>query len=220
MACVVLPLGDSITEGFASSQGAGYRIELFAQSVRNAKNLTFVGSLTNGPTMPIEGKTFPRRHEGHGGWTINQLLNPSGGNQSVTQQAIANYHPHIVLLKIGTNDVNGGMGNGAPTRLGSLIDQITTAAPSALVIVSSIIPTRSDGTNQNVRTYNTGVRDEAEKRAMAGRHVVFVDNYALFTANADYKNALLADNLHPNDAGYAALGRSFYGLISAVLPAP
>jgi lysophospholipase L1-like esterase len=220
MACVVLPLGDSITEGFASTQGAGYRIELFAQSVRNNKNITFVGSLTNGPTTPVEGKTFPRRHEGHGGWVINQLLNPSGGSQSVTQQAITNYHPHIVLLKIGTNDVNGGMANGAPARLGSLIDQIIAAAPSALVVVSSIVPTKTDGTNQNIRTYNTGVRDEANKRSMAGKHVLFVDNYALFTANADYKNALMADNLHPNDAGYATLGRSFYGVISSVLPAP
>ena len=29
----------------------------------------------------------------------------------------------------------------------------------------------------------------------------------------------MVDGLHPNDAGYAVLGRSFYGAISALLPA-
>ena len=88
------------------------------------------------------------------------------------------------------------------------------------MVVSSIIPTKSDGTNTNVRTYNTGVRDEAMKRAAAGKHVVFVDNYTVFTDNANYKTAWMADNLHPNEQGYAALGKSFYGVVSAFLPAP
>jgi hypothetical protein len=29
----------------------------------------------------------------------------------------------------------------------------------------------------------------------------------------------MADNLHPNTAGYALLGQSFYGVISGLLPA-
>ena len=58
-----------------------------------------------------------------------------------------------------------------------------------------------------------------DERALAGKHVVFLDNYAAFAANANYKTALMADGLHPNDAGYVVLGQSFYGVIGDFLPA-
>jgi hypothetical protein len=49
--------------------------------------------------------------------------------------------------------------------------------------------------------------------------VVFVDNYRAFTQNSNYKSALMADSLHPNNAGYVVLGGSFYSVISSYLPA-
>ena len=109
--------------------------------------------------------------------------------------------------------------NNAPTRLGALIDGITTSAPSALVVVAAIIPTTNDGTNQRVQTYNSALRNLVSARAGNGKHVVFLDNYATISQNASYKTALMVDNLHPNAAGYVALGRAFYGAIGALLPA-
>src|SRR5437763_1179031 len=47
--CVVMPLGDSITEGYPNFNG-GYRVELFNQAVMGSKNITFVGRKSNGPT--------------------------------------------------------------------------------------------------------------------------------------------------------------------------
>jgi hypothetical protein len=42
---------------------------------------------------------------------------------------------------IGTNDVNGNVDvANAPNRFGKLSDDITTRAPSALVVVATIIP--------------------------------------------------------------------------------
>src|SRR4051794_29391526 len=45
-----LPLGDSITHGFSSTDDAGYRSPLFKLIVAANQNVTFIGSLTNGPT--------------------------------------------------------------------------------------------------------------------------------------------------------------------------
>jgi lysophospholipase L1-like esterase len=216
----VLPLGDSITEGYLpSGANGGYRVELFRQAGSGGKNLTFVGTAPpNGPNT-VDGRTFPRRHEGHGGYTI------SGGGQgaiagTVTDNAIAMTHPHIVLLMIGTNDINGNINiSSAPTRLGQLIDEITTDAPAALVVVASIIPIANSGTNARVQTYNAAIPGLVSARAAAGKHVIYLDNYAAFSANANYQTALMADSLHPNEAGYAVLGRAFYGAISGVLPA-
>jgi lysophospholipase L1-like esterase len=214
--CAVLPLGDSITEGFGSS-GAGYRVELFKQAVQNKKNLTFVGSLQNGPNT-VQNATFPKRHEGHDGYTIDSGTGHSGISGSITDQAIANYHPNIVLLMIGTNDINGNIDvANAPTRLGNLIDDITTRAPSALVVVATIIPI-ANGTNQKVQTYNASLASVVSMRAAAGKHVALIDNYAAFSKDPNYATTLMFNYLHPNDAGYVVLGDSFYGAISTVLP--
>jgi lysophospholipase L1-like esterase len=218
MACNVLPLGDSITEGYMpSGANGGYRVELFNQAVMAGKNLTFVGTLMNGPTT-VANRNFPRRHEGHGGYTI------AGGGQgaiagTVTDTAISMYHPHIVLLSIGTNDINGNINvSTAPTRLGQLIDEIVADAPNALVVVASIIPIKGDSSTR-IQTYNAAIPGLVSTRAAAGKHVVFADNYAAFVKDASWASKQMADNLHPNDAGYAVLGRGFYGAIAALLPA-
>jgi lysophospholipase L1-like esterase len=216
-ACAVLPLGDSITEGYLpGGANGGYRVELFRQAVLAGKNITFVGTQQNGPTM-VDNRTFPRRHEGRGGYTI------AGGGQgalagAVTDNAIAMYRPHIVLLMIGTNDINGNINvSTAPTRLGQLIDEIIQDAPDALVVVASIIPIANDGTNQRIPNYNAAIPGLVATRAAAGKHVVFLDNHAAFIRDTNFRTTLMVDNLHPNAAGYAVLGQSFYGAISAVL---
>jgi lysophospholipase L1-like esterase len=217
-ACTVLPLGDSITEGCCTAPEGGYRIELFRQAVTNHKNITFVGTLLNGPDT-VANQPFPKRHEGHGGFTI-----AGGGNGpiagSVTDTALSTYHPNIVLLMIGTNDINGNIDvANAPARLGQLIDEIISGAPSSLVVVASIISTQNTGTNQRVRTYNATIPGLVNARAAMGKHVVFLDNYAAFSLNPNFATALMADGLHPNDAGYVVLGQSYYSAIAAVLPA-
>jgi lysophospholipase L1-like esterase len=212
-ACKILPLGDSITEGFgASGNVGGYRIELFRQTVMASQNITFVGNLNNGPAT-VEGKTFPKKHEGHGGWTISQI-------SGIADSTLSTNKPDIVLLKIGTNDVNGTGAASAPTNLRNLIDQITIDVPSALLVVSSIIPIMNDTTNQKVKTYNATIPTAVSEAAAAGKHVIFVDSYAAFVADSSWKTKYMTDNLHPNDAGYVVLGQTWYAAISSVLPAP
>jgi lysophospholipase L1-like esterase len=211
-ACAVLPVGDSITEGCCTAPMGGYRIELYRQALTNKKNITFVGTLTNGPSS-VDGQKFPQSHEGHGGWKINQIA-------GVIDNAISKSKPNIILLKIGTNDINGNDNVAdAPNRLDKLITQIIKDAPDALLVVSAIIPTTNDGTDAKVQTYNAAIKVKAEAAAAAGKHVVFIDNHTPFKQASNWKTALMADGLHPNTAGYVVLGQAFYKLISALLPA-
>ena len=219
-ACAVLPLGDSITEGWLPTGGVGgYRVELFSKAVLAGKNITFVGSQTsmNAPNT-VQNRTFPKQHEGHDGYTIDTGSGSSGISGSITDQAMANYHPNIVLLMIGTNDFNGNIDvANAPTRLGKLIDEITIDSPTALVVVASIIPINGTN-NKNAMTYNAAIPGLVSTRATAGKHVIFVDNYAAFAKDPNYTTSEMSNYLHPNTAGYAVLGDSFYGAISAHLP--
>lgn len=216
--CVILPLGDSITEGFASS-GGGYRVELFRQALDQGKSITFVGAASpNGPNN-VDGTPFPRNHEGHGGYTIDTDSGHSGISGAITNDALDDFDPDIVLLMIGTNDINGNVDvNNAPQRLGNLIDDIIERAPDTLVVVASVVPVVNTSTDAKITQYNAGVEEVALARASDGAHVVFVDNYAAIHDVADWKSALMADNLHPNDAGYDAFGQSFFDAISSYLP--
>jgi len=201
----------------ASGANGGYRVEIFRRAVQDAKNVTFVGSLKNGPAM-VSNKNFPQQHEGHGGFTIDSGTGHSGISGQITDQAISNNKPHIVLLKIGTNDINGNIDvANAPTRLGAIIDEIITDAPKALVVVSTIIP-MNNGNNSKGVTYNGAIGNLISTRAQAGKHVVMVDSYAAFAKDANYKTSLMSDTLHPNETGYALIGTTFYAAIGAFLP--
>ena len=222
-ACVVLPLGDSITEGCCTSPEGGYRIELFTQAVNNKQNITFVGgtlgigdAAPNGPTT-VAGQPFPKGNEGNGGYTIANPSSKGGIAGAITDQSCSTYKPNIVLLMIGTNDIlqNIDLGN-APARLASLVDEIITDAPNALLVVSSIPPCCNDAT---VQTYNATIPDMVKSRAQAGKHILFVDAHAAFVKDTNYKaDYISSDGLHPSSNGYAVIGDLFYGAIKTALP--
>jgi lysophospholipase L1-like esterase len=198
-ACRILPLGDSITDGIGFS--GGYRVRLFELALADDKEITFVGGSANGP-QTVGGQAFPRAHEGHSGWTIEQI-------DGIVPDPALNVAPHIVLLHIGTNDMYQGP-NGAPDRLGALIDQILTDLPDALLVVSNIIP--FPGQVGAVNTFNAAVPGLVETRQNAGEHILFVDQFM------DFPTSELGDGVHPNEAGYSRMAGKWYAAISSYLP--
>ena len=197
--CKVMPLGDSITDGTGFS--GGYRVELFAKAIADKKNITFVGSLSNGPNT-VSGVSFPKSHEGHFGWTIKQV-------DDLIPDPALNPAPHIVLLHLGTNDINQGMTSGAPERLGSLIDQIISKLPNALIVVAKIIPEPSKASD--ITSFNNAVPQVVQSRANAGKHVILVDQFTGFPSSE------LGDGVHPNQAGYSRMAGVWYPAIKAYL---
>jgi lysophospholipase L1-like esterase len=218
--CAIMPLGDSITDGVGSSAGGGYRVQLFHDAVQGHQSITFVGSATdpNGPAT-VDGKTFPRNHEGHPGYTIDNSSTTSGISPLVDASSATN-HPNIILLMIGTNDINRNIDPAnAPTRLGTLLDKIIADTPNSLVVVAKITPWQDDGTNTSaVAPYNSAIATVVQTRITSGKHVTLVDMYTPFRANSNYKTALMNDYLHPNDAGYVIMGDTWYAAIKSYLP--
>ncbi len=201
--CVILPLGDSITHGYSSTDDAGYRSALFKLIVAANQNVTFIGSLMNGPTT-VSGKTFPRSHEGHDGFTVTQITGyvPPAKSFSTT--------PHIVLLHIGTNDMTM---NADPTttanQLSTLITDLTNAAPDALIVVAKIVPLGYSNSNYN--SYIAKIPDVV--KAHSSGHVVMVDMSTLPTSDIHGSG-----NVHPTDQGYADMASLWYGVIKSYLP--
>ena len=111
----IMPLGDSITYGVIPSWNpdnpieVGYRGPLFSSlttTTGSIYSVDFVGSQQNvSGTIPDPG----REHEGHPGWFAGPPSYPDNQAQDMTYHLntyLNTYHPDVVLLHIGTNDIS------------------------------------------------------------------------------------------------------------------
>jgi lysophospholipase L1-like esterase len=185
-------------------------VELFTKAVAAGQNITFTGSLSNGPAT-VSGKPFPKNNEGHSGWTIDQdaSLIPSPA-MSTGSGGI----PHIILLHIGTNDIYASSGQSTmPDRLATLMDKIITAAPDALLVVGKITPLSNSSWNATIKTYNDAIPAQVQSRVAKGKHVMLADMNTGFTSSM-----LSSDGVHPNQTGYNFMGDQWYSVIGSLLP--
>ncbi|MFB9682403.1 FG-GAP-like repeat-containing protein [Streptosporangium vulgare] len=192
----VMPLGDSITYGLESTDGNGYRRELFDKLAARLP-VDFVGKVRSG-TMA------DNQHEGHPGWRIDQIA--TSAVCSVDQ-----FQPNVITLHAGTNDMNQDFNlSQAPQRLKNLISQALLDSPRAVVVVAKLIPTGKAGLQPRIDAFNAQLpRIVGELRA-DGKRVVLVD-----TDDVKVTDGLQNDS-HPDDDGYDKLGRAFYdGILTA-----
>ncbi|MEO6095919.1 MAG: GDSL-type esterase/lipase family protein [Fibrobacteria bacterium] len=217
--CKILPFGDSITEGVNSTDGSGYRTQLFKLIVAANQKVTFVGSLTKGPTT-VSGATFPRAHEGHSGWRIGS----SGGSgiYSLIPSPALNDGPHIILLLIGANDVFVSGSDTMADRLDALLEKVAQNAPNALIVLAQMTPI---GTSNNGHTaaqvasanaaqaaFNSKMPGIIQAHVAKGRHIIGVDLSKMPLSG------LGKSTMHPNDQGYAYVAGIWYDGIKNLLP--
>lgn len=190
----VMPLGDSITDGF--NEPGGYRTGLWQRMAAGGYTVDLVGSGSNGP-----GDLADHDHEGHSGWRIDQIdANVAGWLRA--------YTPRTVLLHIGTNDINQNHDvAGAPARLSALIDKIRATAPAVDLFVARITPERDPVLAARVRAYNAAIPGIV---AGKGPMTHLVDMHSALTT------ADLADGVHPNATGYAKMAARWYDALRSV----
>jgi lysophospholipase L1-like esterase len=191
----LMPLGDSITWGYASPSGNGYRGPLWDDLSAEGHSPDFVGSLRNGTMQDPD-------NEGHSGWRIDQIA-------GIADSVLATYRPNVITLEIGTNDLNGNYQVAtAADRLKSLLDQITGDLPTATVLVGTLIVSTSPTEEASRPAFNAKLPSIVQGEQNAGKHVRLVDMSAVTTAD-------LADSLHPNDNGYRKMADAFNGAVQA-----
>jgi hypothetical protein len=206
--CKISPLGDSITEGMGWNYptGGGYRSKLFSLGLKDAKNFTFVGTRSNGPDL-VDGKPFPKNHEGTSGISIEDLMNNVVGKGALTGSAV---QPHIILLHIGTNNMYGTHTQQPEVYMGQLLDKIIQACPDALLVVAKIIP--YSGNTSGINSFNSKLPGLVSDRANKGAHIILIDQNTGFLSTD-----ISTDNVHPNEAGYTRMAGVWYTAISQYL---
>lgn len=88
----IAPLGASITNGYLSSDGNGYRKHLRDQLRLAGWPVNMVGSIHSGSMNDDD-------NEGHLGWLISQVADSALPN-------IVPAQPNVVLINVGTNNAN------------------------------------------------------------------------------------------------------------------
>ncbi|KAI3393725.1 hypothetical protein diail_3771 [Diaporthe ilicicola] len=177
----ILPLGDSITYGYLSSDGNGYRNTLKTLLTSAGNTVDMVGSVRSGDMADND-------NEGHSGFTISEI---AARNSAYRQR------PNVVLLHAGTNDMGQTSGwDTAPERLDSLVEALIGALPDATIVVARIVPAASSATMSRIRVYNNAITKLMSARFRDGQHVMMVD------MPSGVRTSDLGDGLHPSDQGY------------------
>jgi acyl-CoA thioesterase I len=197
----VMPLGASSTEGIGSPATAGYRGPLYADLAADGVRVDYVGSQRKG----FAGMADPD-NEGHSGWTLQRMTPKVRG-------WVAAADPDVVLLHMGTNDVNtGATGATAAARLDSLLGEVFVGAPRTHVIVAGIwaaLPTHLADRAEFARL----VPGLVAKYRAQGRSIEFVDTSNLLSSK-DFTDAL-----HANAGGYSKIAAMWSTEISGWLAA-
>lgn len=193
----LMPLGNSITEGTGSSHDGGYRHDLYYLLQNAGVVVDFVGSLRYGNGFPDID------HEGHPGFLADQLI---------VQTYLANNPADVIFLEIGTNNIS--YGESAPQvrdALQRVIDNIFLTNPDLAIYLCTVLPRKDSSALQAVTdALNALLPDLVYTYAATGRKIYLVDIAARFLADSNWKTTLLADNLHPNDAGYTLMANALF----------
>lgn len=192
----IMPLGDSITDGH--NYPGGYRIKLFELLKSAEKEVTFSGSMENGPIPE-------KKHEGHSGWTIEEI-------NSGIKYWLSDVKPDIILLLIGTNNIAMlDPAESAGNKLEMLINNITQAKPDSFLLTASIPPINDPRLNERVKIYNIRVKKLCDEYKEENCKIDFVD---IFSA-LDFDD--LFDGAHPNKKGHDKIALKWYESILKII---
>ncbi|MEV4640705.1 SGNH/GDSL hydrolase family protein [Actinoplanes sp. NPDC049548] len=190
----VMPLGDSITRGTGSPTRSSYRMALSERLIKGGMQIDYVGSQNDGTGSDTD-------HEGHGGWTIDELSAELDG-------WLDQYRPDVVLVHAGTNNITQGDGPYVTARkLSAMIDQIRAARPDAQIFVAKIIRSRVPREAAQDRVYNRLIPKLVAKKQ--DERITVVDQSSV--AGID-----LHDLHHPNDFGYSKMAWNWYRSMARV----
>lgn len=200
----IMALGDSITRGIGQDGTvySGYRTKLDQYlrygAVPSGFNYRWVGSMESEPRIGFD-------HEGHGGWTIDQIYD----NITAWQKT---YSPDVILLHIGTNNITDGeLAATVSAKLAKLLARIRQNQSYVRVFVARIIDV------------GTGVSKSQQDRNAAYASATYATTVAAGTRfyTVDMRGIggeALYDYHHPNRFGYTKMAYLWYEVMRGILP--
>ena len=209
----IMPLGDSITQGFNGSLAqmyqSAYRSYLWHLLNNDDYDIDFVGSQSQGYAL---SPSFDYNHEGYAWWTTQNIADH-------VYEFLANNQPDIILLHIGSNDVSPNQNNSSSiTGLNNILNQIDYYErdynhPIRVVLTTIIQRTTY---HQTLRDYNRNLISLANSRIANGDKITLIDME--YGAGLDYND--YSDSVHPDNSGYYKMANVWFDSLKNILPPP
>jgi lysophospholipase L1-like esterase len=229
----MMPVGDSITEGFTPANGSGtasYRQQF--ENKLNAANCAFEmvgGKLENNP--PTAYQSF---HEGYSGGWARQFINGTSGASGAPAIAdiTVTHSPHVILMHLGSNDIRQGQTTDQTlASIRDLIVKVNSVNPEIVILLANVIPWYGENNGNNPPPFegNNGIEGEVallgSKIAAAiqngfpnenGAPLVF-PNVHLVDVVEGYTQAMMqSDLIHPNALGEEFIAQQFFDTVDAL----
>lgn len=198
----ILKAGDSLTDGFGSTTGSGWRAAVMASVPRWLE----VGLVPLGGSATSGG--------GATGWQ-DYMSGVSGADTPVILAALTKdvptFKPDVVTIYAGTNDSNHRVsGFGTPPTLAETVANIGAMITlcqndfAEVVLVCPLSPNVDPVYDAAIQVQDTAVLAMVATHPWAA-HIQLVDARTAITNIASWQVTAMADDTHPNDTGYAAL---------------
>jgi lysophospholipase L1-like esterase len=205
-----MPLGDSITQ--ADSQHPGYRYALWKLLKQGGYDIDFVGSMKRNFRGENPVQSFDTDHEGHWGWSADQVLNGFPGTGKLDDFLKQNT-PDIVLLHLGSNDIfRGEPIQEIEADLTKIINTLVSFNKDVIILIAQILPVADVRTNQRIRTFNDAISRLPRKVSISEKQLVVVNQFEGFNPGTD-----TYDGAHPNSAGEDKMARKWYEALQSVI---
>lgn len=201
-----MPLGDSITQ--ADGNHNSYRRPLWIELSKAGYKVDFVGSTQEHFQGSSPLSDFDQDHEGHWGWRVDQILEQIDAWTRTSQ-------PDIVLIHLGTNDINQGQSlESTIEELRKLIQTLRHINPHVKTLISQLIPC---GNQAQIQEFNRLIVDLARSTNTQESPVITVDQFSDFNAQAGSDTY---DGCHPNESGEKKMASRWFAVLKKVLPNP
>ncbi len=195
----LLPLGDSITEGYPEQYAGSYRGYL--QEILGKGTYDFVGPFQHG-----SGDMDPD-HAGVSGEETSAILQRLRTYMSsIMADAPAG---SVILIHAGTNNMTrGGSADEAFNDIKQMVDVVMQSSNSDNIDIylATIIPL-ANNPSENLRALNAKIRDYVARAGIKRLHLA--DHYGAFLAHDRWETTLMHDMAHPNAAGLKVMAQTW-----------
>lgn len=201
----IMLLGDSLTQGTSGS--SGYRSYLCDMLLDDGYKFSFVGPWQIEPAFMHAGY---RSHAGVGGYRMSGIKND--------MNTFMSFDCDIIVMMIGTNDMNSGSAEELTKQYSELVDMITKAKPNVHLFCASAPPTSfasGSYTDKHV-AFNNGVKSVCAAKTKEGFKVTWLD---MSPANSGITNSDLnpEDHVHPVDSGWEKFAKTIHKTIKSAM---
>jgi len=213
----ILPLGDSITQ--ANMMHHSYRYYLWVMLTDADIDFDFVGSMNrnnggNPRWPPRDSRSFDSDHEGHWGWSTDQILYglPDKRDERLSEW-LKTYTPDIALIHLGTNDVLQSESAFSTTNeLREIIKTLRKDNQQVIVLLAKLIPVLDARMKPPVDELNARFDMIAIEMSTSTSPIIVVDQNSGLNAATD-----MYDWLHPNGSGDLKMAAKWFDALQDVL---